>query len=409
MDRKGRSPRGVSPISLKTSSLASRAVVADINRDIIFELIRSRHPISRAELSRLSGFQPSTTSAICEQLLRENWILEAGPMTKPRGRPSISLSLNINLVIAVGDIRPAQASIAIVDMNGQRLLYETFALATNPKRSLDRIISSFRNLLHMVSDRCVQGIGLSVPGCIDPATLRLNFTPNLQWQGIDIKAAIEKAIPLYVELDNAANACMLSELWFGKMHGVRDAVLLTISEGIDTSILANGRLVSGHHGLAGEFGHSCFVRDGLMCGCGRKGCWEMYASSRAALRYFNESQTHASLSDIHDLLRRAVLGDLEAKRAMTRQADCLIEGLQMIVSALSPELIILTGVTASWDGFAPVIQNSLNQTVLAGSLPRVSVLADLELVRLRGAAALVLQRLSGHRPTNAHGKDRLSR
>lgn len=124
----------------------------------------------------------------------------------------------------------------------------------------------------MVSDRCVQGIGLSLPGRIDPATLQLNFPPRIcSGRGSILKAAIERAIPLYVELENAANACMLSELWFGRMDGVRDAVLLTISEGIGTSTLADGRLVSGHYGLAGEFGHSRFVRDGLMCGCGRKG------------------------------------------------------------------------------------------------------------------------------------------
>ncbi len=75
-------------------------------------------------------------------------------------------------------------------------------------------------------------MGLSLPGRVDPLTQRLRFAPNLGWPDFDIKGAVEKGTGLAVELDNAANACLLAETWFGRMDGVRNAVLVTVSEGI---------------------------------------------------------------------------------------------------------------------------------------------------------------------------------
>ena len=93
---------------------------------------------------------------------------------------------------------------------------------------------------------------------------------------------------LQVELANAANACLLSELWSGRLDGIRNAVLITVSEGIGGAILANGQIITSRSGLAGEFGHSPIDPTGPVCGCGQRGCWEVFASSTAALRYYAE-------------------------------------------------------------------------------------------------------------------------
>jgi predicted NBD/HSP70 family sugar kinase len=138
-------------------------------------------------------------------------------------------------------------------------------------------------------DRSFEGIGISLPGRVDPATQRLIIAPNLSWSDYDIKRAIERKIPLQIETENAANARILSELWFGHMDGVREAVPVTISEGVGSAILANGQLVTGKSGLAGEFGHVPIDPQGPRCGCGRRGCWEVFASSRAAINFYTDS------------------------------------------------------------------------------------------------------------------------
>ena len=391
-----RRTKGIQRIDLAYAELASSEVARDINRDVVLELIRTKQPISRADLSRLSGLQPSTISSIAEQLLREKWITEGPAVVMPRGRPPILLSLNAEMVITVADIRPAQTIIAVVDLNGRFLSRETIPLVKDPRRGVDNIIAGMQRLIKEHPNKSFEGIGISLPGRVDPTTQRLILAPNLPWAQFDIKKAIEAKIPLQVEMDNAANACLLSELWFGHMDGVRNAVLVTISEGVGTAILANGQLVTGQSGLAGEFGHTCFDRNGPKCGCGRTGCWEMFASSRAAINYFSELAPKAARPTIMELLNLAEDGDASALKALTRQAKFLGEGLRTITTALSPEVIFLTGgLTSSWSRFGPIVEKELAAGMLFGQPPRLAVTSDVELARLRGAAALVLQRHSG--------------
>jgi predicted NBD/HSP70 family sugar kinase len=408
--RKGDRTQGIRRIDLGYVQLASSEVARDINRDIVLELIRTRQPIARADLSRLSGLQPSTISSIAEQLIAETWIVEGAAAVRPRGRRPTLLSLNDGMVILVADIRPDQAIIAVVDLNGRFLSREALPLASDPERGVKTIIDCMERIRARFPEKSFEGIGISLPGRVDPETERLILAPNLKWADYDLKAAIERRIPLTVEMDNAANACLLSELWFGRMDGVRNAVLVTISEGVGSAILANGQLVTGRSGLAGEFGHVPIESSGPKCGCGRHGCWEMFASSRAALRFYAESAPEAPALTIRQLLNLAEDGDKRAVAAMQKQASYLGQGLRLIASALSPELILLTGdFVSSWARFGRYVEAELEGKMLAGSPPPIVVTSDVELARLRGAAALVLQRHSGyHRSThNTAGGKRL--
>src|SRR5207302_10905031 len=147
---------------------------------------------------------------------------------------------------------------------------------------------------------------------------------NLKWSDYDIKTAIEQQMELQVELANAANACLLSELWSGRLDGIRNAVLITVSEGVGAAILANGQIITSRNGLAGEFGHVPVDPTGPVCGCGQRGCWEVFASSRAALRYYSELASNSRTIRVQELLRLAEEGDSAAIEAVSRQ--CVARG-----------------------------------------------------------------------------------
>ncbi len=385
--------------------VASSEIARDINRDVVLELVRSHQPVARSDLSRLSGLQPSTVSNIAEQLIAEKWIVAGAVAARPRGRRPTMLSLNDELVMIVADLRPNQAIVAIVDLNGRFLSRESVPLISDPERSTRNIIECMRMLRERHPEKSFEGIGVSVAGRVDPETQRLILAPNLKWHDYDIKGAIEGALGLRVELDNAAVACLLSELWFGRMDGVRNAVLVTVSEGVGCAILANGQLVSGRGGLAGEFGHAPIDPAGPVCGCGQRGCWEVFASSRAALRFYAELTPEGRVASIQELLNLAEEGDAAALEAVNKQASYLGRGLRLITTALAPEVILITGdLTTSWARFGPVVQAALEASMLAGPAPRLAITTDGELARLRGAAAIVLQRHSGyhrssHRPS----------
>jgi len=389
--------RGIKRIDLAYVELASSEDARDINRDIVLEIIRSQQPVARADLARSSGLQPSTISAIVEQLIKEKWVSEGAVLRPPRGRPSTLLSLNDAMVILVADVRPNQAIVALVDLNGRFLAREAVPLVSDPARSVGKIAHCMQSMQAAHHGRSFEGIGISVPGRVDPDSQRLILAPNLKWGNYDIKGAIEQKMLLQVELANAANACLLAELWSGRLDGIRDAVLVTVSEGVGAAILANGQIITSRSGLAGEFGHSPIDPTGPVCGCGQRGCWEVFASSNAALRYYAELCPEGRAVTIQDLLRMAEEGDKTAIEAVSRQAIHLGRGLRLITAALSPEIILIAGdITTSWTRFGPMIQGELEKSMLAGPAPVLGITKDGELSRLRGAAAVVLQRHSGY-------------
>ncbi len=397
--------RGMKRIDLAYVDLGSSENARDTNRDIVLEIVRSRQPVSRADLARASGLQPSTISLIVEQLIGEKWVKEGAIVRRPRGRRPTLLSINDELVILAADVRPNQAIVALLDLNGRFLAREVVPLVSDPEQSIAKIVFCMKSMRADQSDRSCEGIGISLPGRVDPESQRLILAPNLKWSNYDIKRSIEKKMQLQVELANAANACLLSELWSGKLDGIRNAVLITVSEGIGAGILANGQIITSRSGLAGEFGHSPIAPAGPLCGCGQRGCWEVFASSKAALRYYAEICPKGKAVSIQDLLRMSEEGDASAIEAMSRQAACLGRGLRLVTVALAPEVILVAGdITTSWSRFGPIIQAEIENSMLAGPVPRLAVTNDGELSRLRGAAAIVLQRLSGyHRSKSAVG------
>ena len=389
--------RGIKRIDLAYVQLASSESARDINRDVVLEIIRSQQPVSRADLARASGLQPSTVSAIVEQLIEERWVKEGAIARRPRGRRPTLLSLNDELVILAADIRPKQAIVALLDLNGRFLAREVVPLVSEAESAIGKIILCMESMRTDHPSHSFEGIGISMPGRVDPRSQFLILAPNLKWGSYDIKSTIEDKMHLQVELMNAANACLLAELWSGKLDGIRNAVLITVSEGVGAAILASGQIITSSSGLAGEFGHSPIDPTGPLCGCGQHGCWEVFASSNAALRYYAEMRPDHAPVNIHELLHMAEEEDPAAIAALTRQAACLGRGLRLVTAALSPEVILIAGdITTSWARFGPTIQAELEASMLAGDAPQLGITNDGEFARLRGAAAVVLQRHSGY-------------
>lgn len=387
--------RGLQKVDLAYVRLASSEIARDINRDIVLEVVRAHQPISRAELSRLSGLQPSTVSLIVNQLIEERWVREGATAKLPRGRRPTLVGLNDNLVMLVADIHPRRATVAIVDMNGKFLTRTQLPVSTDPEKTITAIIEAMLRMKEAHPGRSFEGVGIALPGRVDPATQRLRFAPNLGWRDFDIKGTVEKGTGMVVEMDNEANACLLAESWFGSMDGVRNAVLVTISEGIGAAVLCNGGLVYGKQNMAGEFGHVPLDINGPLCHCGGRGCWEMYASSNAALRYYTEGDAKSTARTIDDLMRLANDEDPAAIAALLKQAEYVGKGLRIISAALAPEMILIAGdIVGAWQRLQPVIERSFAESTLADVRPKILPTHEAEVANLRGAAILVLQRRS---------------
>ena len=395
-------------IDLTNFQVATSETARDINRRIVLNLIRTHQPVSRADLARHSGLQRSTVSVIAEQLIDERWVTEGANGHTLRGRRPRFLHLNKERVGIIGiNVRPANTTIGFADLDAHFLAQESFATAQNPKTFVSELIPRVRNLIRMRPEITCEGIGVSLPGRVDLESKRLVFAPNLGWSNLDLKTPLEKAVGLPVELENAANSCALSEIWFGRYReGLRNLIAVTVSEGIGCGLIINHQLVQGSTGLAGEFGHASIVADGLECNCGNKGCWEMYASNSAALRYYADatksikgtapSRTQTQKLAIEDLLRLSEQGDVKAKEALKRMADYLGRGIALLITGLAPDAIVVIGeITRAWRELAPSIDESIQQHSFTRAATRLLPTDPSSQPRLRGTIALVLQKHFG--------------
>ena len=385
-------------LDFTNTQVASSETARDINRGVVLNLIRRRQPISRADLARVSGLQRSTVSLITEQLIRENWVVYGQTGRLPRGRRPTFLRLNDRRAIVVADLRPVQATVAVADVNGRFLSQESMPTPPDPKAAVKGIISRIRHLMHTHADRDFEGIGISLSGRFDLSSERIVFAPNLRFAQCDLKGPIEEATGIRVEVENAANACVLAEVWFGHAgERVPDLVVLTVAEGVGTGVFANGQLVRGANGMAGEFGHISLDPNGPPCACGRRGCWEVYASNRAAVGYYRELSSAAEGFTFQDLLALAESGDALALAAIDKMAHAIGRGLKLIVAGLAPEEIVVAAeFTRMWTRMGPVIEAEVAEAVLAGKPPLIRpAVAEPRMARLRGAVALVLQKHFG--------------
>ena len=373
-------------------------MVRDINRRIVLNLIRTRQPVSRADLARASGMQRSTISLIVEELINENWLIEGPAVKLPRGRRPTFLRLNEERAIIGVDIRPGQTMVALSDVNGKFGTVDTFATPRDPGTGIAEIVSRIRAVVASCEGRKIEGVGITLPGRYDQAIGRLVFAPNLGWGEVDIRTPVAAATGLEVELENAANACALAAVWFDHVESFRNLVVVTVSEGIGTGILVNGQLACGLGGMAGEFGHVSLDPDGPLCSCGSNGCWEVFGSNRAAVRYYREATADPAAISFLDLLNCAEEGNCHAIAALEKMAHHLGRGMRILVAGLAPERILVVGdLTRCWQRFGPLLEADVADQVLPGGhTPHLIPVHEDGLARLRGTVALVLRKHFSH-------------
>jgi predicted NBD/HSP70 family sugar kinase len=385
-------------IDLTNFRVATSETARHINRRIVLNLIRSHEPISRADLARHSGLQRSTVSLITEQLIAERWVTEGANGRVPRGRRPRFLHLNKERVGIIGvNIRPAMTTLALADLNGHFMAQETVPTAQDPKQFVDDLVPRLQNLKKIRPDLTCEGIGVSLPGRVDLTSHRLVFAPNLNWREFDLKTPLEEATDLPVELENAANACALSEIWFGRRpESVQDLVALTVSEGIGTGLVMNRQLVRGSSGVAGEFGHTTIVENGLECRCGNRGCWELYASNSAAVRYYSGAKSNGPPPSFDDLLRLASQGDSKSLEALSKMGHYLGVGIAMLVTGLAPDEILVIGeITKVWNRVGPIVAKTVEDRCSTHANTRIVPTDPLSHPRLLGTIALVVQKHFG--------------
>jgi len=348
-------------IDLKKVQAANPHTIRDINRQIVLNYVREREPISRAAIARETALQRSTISEIVEALTGEGLVEEIGEGKSTGGRRPTLLRLRTVGAIAIGvNITPTYTTIASSDLAGVVVQQESFPTDPVPERTVNRIIE----IISRFSDQgSIEGVGISIPGLVTPATGNVIFVPYFKWRDLPIAETISQSTGLPVTIDNDANAVALAELWFGRpeVRDARDFIFVLVADGVGTGIIFDGQVYRGVRGAAGEFGHMIVGSNApVSCSCGNDDCWEAFASERAATARYERLKGTGSVPDFETLIERALAGEQEAKIALTETARYLGIGISNLVVGFSPEAVIVGGaITRAW----PLIEKDLTEKI----------------------------------------------
>jgi len=223
------------------------------------------------------------------------------------------------------------------------------------KNILPDIAVSLKDMLHKksVAFEDIEGAGIGVPGAVTSSSV-VNGCANLGWGVVDVSGTLSGLLGgLTVKAVNDANAAALGEMWQGGAAGFRNLVMVTLGTGVGGSIIVDGRVLEGAFGAAGEIGHICLNTDETaVCGCGKKGHLEQYASAngisrlaRLALKETDEPSSLRQLEDptSKDIFDAAKAGDGFALGQLEAFGSCLGRALAMISCVVDPEIFLIGG------------------------------------------------------------------
>jgi len=370
---------------------ATNRTPREINRNFIFNLVRTSQPISRADLARQSNLQASTVSLIVEGLISQGWLFEGPASQSPRGRRPILIQLDERRSVIALDIHPERITAAVVDLSGKIRTQKIIVPPRHPRKAVASICNSINALIAEHEEKSFVGIGICLPGRINPRSSSAIFAPRLKWPVENLQAELESATGLPVQMDNVANACALAEIWLGNSDANDGLVIVNVSEGIAISIFVNGKILRGYHGMAGEFGHvQLQTEGGKLCACGNRGCWETLASNTASLRYYRELTGRNAAQTFEQLLDRADKKEANALESLTRSAIQLGRGIRILLSGLAPREIVVVGdLAVQWNLIGPIVETELRRKSIA-TIPIIRCTDNGNNTRLRAAAALIL-------------------
>jgi glucokinase len=262
----------------------------------------------------------------------------------------------VGLTIGV-DIGGTKVLGAVVDRRGEVLAHsrrETPAADTT--EIVRRIVSVIGELRESYD---VESIGIGAAGWIDADRRNILFAPNLAWRNEPLYDLIQSQIDIPIMLENDGNVAAWAEFVYGAARDANDSmVLITVGTGIGSGIVLGGQLVRGAYGIAGEIGHAMCVPGGHLCGCGRLGCLEQYASGSALVRFAQqaakddpESATRllglagGAVEAINGPLvtQAAKTGDPAALAAFDQIGYWLSTGLADVVQVLDPQVLVIGG------------------------------------------------------------------
>jgi len=346
---------------VKAQIINQKAIQSE-NRKRMLRLLTCNRELTIPEISRKLDISIPTVSKNINQLKGEGLVEEAGVSSSSGGRRPMLIKFIPDAYYSFGIEFAAERHVRIVLTN-----LDSKIIAENVLQDPD--FNNFDSLMHEIHRRVgsvlldskipaqkILGIGFSLPGTTDEETGLLKIAPNLMTRSIvklrnvDFKK-YESLFQLPLFIENDANAAAMAELTLGIAKVMQNLVFLSImSYGIGGAIVVGGHIYRGKNNRAGEFSHMKISSHGRKCICGRRDCWESYASLNILMTMYQE-QTGSAISSANDFFTLLKKYDRAAVEVLDKYLDHLAIGIQNIILIQDPHYVIIGGILSLFEEF----------------------------------------------------------
>ena len=347
------------------------SVSGDMTRTAVLAVLARQGPLSRAEVAERLGLSPATVTSITRRLLADGMVSEGGPRTPPTGRPSIPVALVPDSAHALG-VQVAREHVTVALTRLDASVVRGFRQAFDPTApdAVGRLTDLIRAQIDDAARRGLPllGVGVAVPGVVEPETGTLRMSVRLGWTGLPLAATLRDALGLPVLVDNDISAVTATERLYGPGADCADFLLVAIGQGIGLGMVLDGAPYRGADGAAGEFGHLPVLPDGPVCSCGNRGCLETQVSTESLLRRAAELGILAPGAELDQLGQAAGDGRPAAVALLDEAGELLGRALAGAINLLGPRLVIVIGEIAPlW----PQLAEPFDRALAAHLLPCV--------------------------------------
>ena len=337
------------------------------NRAQILSLLRDEGPLSRMDIAHRTGLSSTSVSRSVNKLLDDGVLTEGDTFTTSRpGRPAIGVTIRDDAVFVVGvQVGVGFVRLGLMDALGATAAADAFEYdpEMEPNGVVEQIGTAVRSLLEPLPPEKVIGVGVTVPGPVDPDGRTLLLPLNLAWRNVPIADILEPVVGIPVTIDHNVRSMALAEARFGSGRGLESVAFVYLRTGLGAGLVVEGQPFAGGVRGAIALGHVRVVEDGLPCICGSSGCLETIVSG-PALAAAAERLGLAGDADPLTLLWGAAQEDRVAAEVVGEIVEHLALALSTVVNLLNPELLLLGGSLATTpDSFVTRLERGIRQAV----------------------------------------------
>lgn len=318
-------------------------LVKEINLSIVLDTILRRQPISRANISTMTGLNKGTVSSLVQELIERKLVFETGTGSSSGGRKPVLLQFADHAGFAIGvDLGVNYIHAVLTNLTGK--IEQEFTI-NHYNESEQSVLQHLKDGIQTLIDAAppsaygIIGIGLGIPGIVNSSG-EILFAPNLGWHNMDLASLLRDHFQIPVYVDNEANAGAIGELQYGAGQGTANLVFISAGIGIGSGIILHNEIYKGNTGLSGEIGHLTIEATGKPCRCGNRGCWELYASEQALVSLVSESNPKENLS-LEDIVQLAKQENAMILQSLTQVGRYLGIGIAGILNIFNPRKVII--------------------------------------------------------------------